>query len=173
VVIDTMSRAVEGAENESDTVRAFYAHTGRALKAAGVAVVRLDHSGKDMSKGQRGSSAKTDDVDVVYRLTARENGVRIDTTHKRSRWVRDRIDLTITSDPLAYTTGPAAWPAGTKEVADLLDGLGVPMEAKSSAARLALKGAGQGRRADVVNAALRWRRTVADGEMFEAQSAAA
>lgn len=69
VVIDTVSRAVQGEENENDTWLAFYRHTGKALKAAGIALVRLDHTGKDESKGQRGGSAKSGDVDAVWRMS--------------------------------------------------------------------------------------------------------
>lgn len=68
VVIDTVSRAVEGEENENDTWLKFYRSTGLRLKQAGVACVRLDHAGKDAAKGQRGGSAKSGDVDLVWRL---------------------------------------------------------------------------------------------------------
>ena len=69
VVIDTVSRSVEGDENENDTWLSFYRHTGLALKRAEVALIRLDHSGKDEKKGQRGGSAKSGDVDAVWRLS--------------------------------------------------------------------------------------------------------
>jgi len=68
VVIDTVSRAVKGEENENDTWLAFYRHTGLALKQAKVALIRLDHSGKDETKGQRGGSAKSGDVDAIWRM---------------------------------------------------------------------------------------------------------
>lgn len=69
VVIDTVSRSVEGDENENDTWLAFYRHTGLALKRAQVALIRLDHAGKDEKKGQRGGSAKSGDVDAVWRMS--------------------------------------------------------------------------------------------------------
>jgi hypothetical protein len=69
VVIDTVSRAVAGEENENDTWLNFYKHTGMRLKQAGVALIRLDHSGKDETKGQRGGSAKSGDVDAVWRMS--------------------------------------------------------------------------------------------------------
>ncbi|HVE26251.1 MAG TPA: AAA family ATPase, partial [Sporichthya sp.] len=69
VVIDTVSRAIQGEENENDTWLNFYRHTGKALKAAGVALVRLDHTGKDETRGQRGGSAKSGDVDAVWRMS--------------------------------------------------------------------------------------------------------
>ena len=69
VVIDTVSRSVGGEENENDTWLGFYRHTGLRLKQAGVALVRLDHSGKDETKGQRGGSAKVGDVDAIWRMS--------------------------------------------------------------------------------------------------------
>ena len=70
VVIDTVSRAVGGEENENDTWLNFYRHTGRWLKAEGVACMRLDHTGKDPTKGMRGGSAKYGDVDAVWSMTS-------------------------------------------------------------------------------------------------------
>ena len=69
VIIDTVSRSVDGEENVNDTWLKFYRQTGLRLKQAGVAMVRLDHSGKDETKGQRGGSAKGGDIDAVWRLT--------------------------------------------------------------------------------------------------------
>ena len=50
VVIDTVSRAIDGEENSNDTWLEFYLHTGLQLKQLGVAMIRLDHSGKDESQ---------------------------------------------------------------------------------------------------------------------------
>ena len=98
VVIDTFGRAVQGEEDHADTVRAFYRHTGLALKAKGITYLRTDHSGKDVSKGMRGSSAKNDDVDLVWKLTradisAEVHGVKIDRTHSRISWVPESLTI--------------------------------------------------------------------------------
>ena len=69
VVIDTTSRIISGEENTADTFINLFRHTMRPLKALGIAALRLDHAGKDPAKGERGSSAKRADVDLVYRLT--------------------------------------------------------------------------------------------------------
>lgn len=90
LVIDTLSRVVEGDENDNDTYIRFYKHTGVALKARGIGLVRLDHSGKDQGKGMRGASSKTNDVDEVWQLTVGQpdhNGeqwVKLHRTHSRS-----------------------------------------------------------------------------------------
>jgi hypothetical protein len=68
VIIDTVSRTIEGEENSNDTWLAFYRNTGKWLKAAGIPYIRLDHSGKDETKGQRGGSAKSGDVDAIWQL---------------------------------------------------------------------------------------------------------
>lgn len=74
VVIDTISRAVGGEENENDTWLAFYRNTGLTLKQAKVACIRLDHTGKDHDKGMRGGSAKYGDVDAVWKLSRVDDG---------------------------------------------------------------------------------------------------
>jgi hypothetical protein len=61
---------IDGIENDADTWLALYRHLIVPLKAAGRATVRLDHFGKDTTRGSRGSSAKTQDVDHVWELTA-------------------------------------------------------------------------------------------------------
>ena len=68
VVMDTASRTVQGKENDNDTWLAFYNHTGKLLKAAGIAYIRIDHTGKNADAGQRGGSAKKGDVDLVWYL---------------------------------------------------------------------------------------------------------
>lgn len=94
VIIDTTARAVEGAENDADTLRAFYRWTGLALKSKGCTYIRADHAGKDTAKGQRGTSAKNDDVDLVWRFTKRaENNILLEATHRRMSWVPERVEI--------------------------------------------------------------------------------
>lgn len=69
VIVDTISRAITGEENDNNTWLDLYRYTGLALKREGVAMLRLDHSGKDVARGQRGGSAKSGDVDLVWRMT--------------------------------------------------------------------------------------------------------
>ena len=87
VIIDTMARVVEGDENSADTYRDFYRYSGCRLKAAGVALLRLDHAGKDISRGQRGSSSKADDLDLVWRLSLVEERVVL-TRHEEPSLLR-------------------------------------------------------------------------------------
>lgn len=159
VVLDTVAAVVSGDENSADTYRAYWSCTGRRLKADGRTVWRLDHAGKDPTKGQRGSSAKAGDVDVVWSLDARDGGaVQLRATHRRIGWVPERVDLERLEEPLRHERARSSWPAGTSEVAEVLDRLTVPLDATRREATAALREAGEGRRVEVVNAALRWRR---------------
>jgi hypothetical protein len=162
VIVDTMARAVKGEENLSDTYRDFYRYTGARLKAAGIALWRLDHVGKDPSAGQRGSSGKTDDVDVVYKLEARDaHSIVLKRTHSRVPWVPAEVVLVREDEPcLRFTVAESdSWPAGTLETAALLEELEVPLDASSQTAMLTLQKAGQGHRRAIVQAALRFRRS--------------
>jgi hypothetical protein len=160
VIIDTFGRAVHGDENEADTVRAWYRWTGLHLKAEGRAFLRVDHAGKDIEKGQRGTSAKNDDVDVVWRL-ARQDGETFKLVAKKRRmsWVPETVDLVLKEDDhLEYALlAGTSYPTGTKDVVDLLVELDVPIDASQRQAAKTLKEAGKGRRAELVRAAQRWR----------------
>jgi hypothetical protein len=133
VVIDTFGRAVIGDENDADTVRAFYRHTGQRLKAMGVAYLRTDHAGKDQARGQRGSSAKRDDVDVVWRLRRTQAGVVLNCEHgSRLSWVGPELvlDRDDSNGVLAYRLpvgiGPSSVPTSVRDKIAELDAIGAP-----------------------------------------------
>ena len=137
IVIDTTARAIEGEENSADTLRALYRHTGARLKAAGITVVRVDHAGKDISKGQRGTSAKNDDVDIVWQLTGAGDRLSLKCTHQRVGYLPPQVELRRSQEPLEHKIIEDRWPAGTAELADRLDKLGQPVDVgrpKASAA---------------------------------------
>jgi len=159
VVIDTFARAIEGDENEADTYRRFYNLTGQELKRREIGYARLDHAGKDVSKGQRGSSAKNDDVDVVWLLKRTEDGYQLIAKKKRMGWVPEIVNLTRGDDPFTLEVkGGPSYPKGTAEVSKLLDELGVDEDATLATAQRALKDAGHGKRRQDVSAALKYRR---------------
>lgn len=160
VIVDTFGRAVHGDENDADTVRAWYRWTGLHLKAAGRAFLRVDHAGKDLGKGQRGSSAKNDDVDIVWQMTVKDAGVFVlEAKKRRMGWVPLRVEIVKSDDPVAYAlTQAATWPVGTREAAAVLDELDVPEDASNRAAAKIMSEAGRGVRAVVVRAAQKYRR---------------
>jgi len=159
VVVDTIGRAVTGAENDSDTIMAFYAHTGMPLKARSVAWLRLDHEGKEADRGPRGNSAKGDDVDVAWRLAATDSGLELRRYAARMSWIPEKVTLRKVERPyLRFERVAAAWPLGTVETAAHLERLGVDPGASTRVAADVLRGAGEGRRRAVVVAAQKYRR---------------
>jgi AAA domain len=162
VVIDTTARVIEGEENSADTFRAFYRHTGSRLKRLGITYARLDHSGKDPTKGQRGSSAKADDVDVVWQLSPTGDGVQLRATHRRVNWVPEHLTLRRDLEPLRHIPVDTAYPTGTRELAARLDELEVPLYASRREAERMVREAGDKVRSTRINGALKWRRQNAE-----------
>lgn len=151
VFIDTVSRAVKGEENENDTWLNFYRHTGLRLKQAQVALMRLDHSGKDESKGQRGGSAKVGDVDAVWKLRRirSDNGENYLLECEAHRFQlpekSDRIMLERSINPLRHIIKGDAADAHRDRVtwyAGLLDKMEAPTDISRTDALAELKAAG-------------------------------
>lgn len=100
VFLDTISRFIQGKENDSDTWLDLYRHTHRGLKAREIGCVRLDHFGKDTDRGSRGSSAKTQDIDHVWELTAAgDDRFRLTRTHTRTGMGEGELNLLRTGRP--------------------------------------------------------------------------
>jgi hypothetical protein len=170
--LDTVSRMIEGPENESDTWLNLYRYSLMPLKALGIATVRLDHFGKDHDRGARGSSAKTQDVDHVWTLTKNEGGsLVLNRTHSRTGLGREELQLIRHGEQTedGWTPGatrhvvsdiafkPAEW-LWRIEAGKRLDEAGVPAGAgvptvRASLARIGIK-AGTTRLEDLV----RWRK---------------
>ena len=131
IVLDTLSRFIEGDENESKTWQALYQHSLMPLKGQNIAVLRLDHTGKDVTRGERGSSAKTSDVDASYLLTY-EPGRGTRTLKReltRNGHSPERITLAIREEPLRHTVpsiNEAAAFNPVHRILNELDAAGVP-----------------------------------------------
>jgi hypothetical protein len=67
-----VSRTISQDENLNKTWLDFYRFAGSKLKAREIGYIRLDHSGKVESRGQRGGSAKKGDLDLVWHLSYSE-----------------------------------------------------------------------------------------------------
>ena len=68
IVIDSAGAAVEGDENSSEAYRGLARNLGRALRSANVTLLLIDNTGKDLSRGARGSSRKKDEADLQWLL---------------------------------------------------------------------------------------------------------
>jgi hypothetical protein len=161
VVLDTLSRVIAGDENSADTFRAFYRCTGLALKQAGIATLRLDHAGKEKDRGERGSSAKGDDVDLAWELRDAGGGeYLLKRSYTRLSWVPEAIKLRREAEPLRHVIAQDTWPAGTAACAKHLEDLALPVDTTVDSAVKALREAELTPRAKaVVTAAVRWRRS--------------
>jgi hypothetical protein len=176
VVIDTFGRAVHGEENNSDTVRDWYRWTGQPLKSAGIGFVRIDHAGKDATRGQRGTSAKNDDVDIVWEMTDRGHGeFLMQTTKRRVPWVPERVVLqrTDVNGILGYRLrdGEQGLTEQGESVARLLDELGAPVDISRPKALALLRDNGAGRANNVVAEAVRHRKQAGTGPGYRANTA--
>jgi hypothetical protein len=164
LVIDTFMKALEGGENDSDTFHAYVRLTANRLKAAGIAVLRLDHSGHDGTH-QRGSSAKGGDPDVTWKVTRYHQGTRLEREKERVSWPPKVVQMVRTGEKadgtICYTfdrSTERAFGEFAQGDAAVLDALGVDPTAGRPRARKALDDAGvemsNGRLAEAV----RWRK---------------
>lgn len=171
VVLDTVARVVAGEENSADTYRNLYRHTLAPLKAARRAVVRLDHRGKGVNTGARGSSAKNDDVDVVWQLTQSlgpdgEAYVSLKCERQRGSAHPDRIDLVREPNPhLHHIARPPELSLTERErigqCIEAMKHLHLPAEAGARKARVALREGGHKFRNDIIAAAVKARKVAA------------
>ncbi len=147
VVVDTVSRSIAGEENENDTWLSFYRHTGLRMKQAGISLIRLDHSGKDESKGQRGGSAKSGDVDAVWRLSRiTDDSYRLDCEAARMPITEKTLVLHREVAPLRHRVDAegrsAAFRIKVDAVIRVADELRLPRDAGRPTVGPAVRGAG-------------------------------
>ena len=94
-IIDTFMKTLAGDENDAATVQEFTRLTGMLLKSRQIASGRADHYGKDPDKGNRGTSAKDDDVDVAWRLVRPQGSYtsKLTATKRRQGFVPERLSI--------------------------------------------------------------------------------
>lgn len=159
VVIDTISRFIEGGENDSDTWLALYRNTMVHLKRRRVASLRLDHEGKDSDRGARGSSAKDGDVDTSWRLTFddRKHIRTLDRKLTRTGHGPERVVLDVLTGPFRHElSDPGKDPVAV--AIEALDDLDVPVEWGRDRAQEELRVADYKIRAEIISKAIKARR---------------
>jgi AAA domain len=178
VIIDTVSRAVDGEENSNDTWLGLYRHTGLKLKQAGVALVRLDHTGKDETRGTRGGSAKSGDVDAIWRLSKiTDERFRLECTDSRMLIETKSLHLTRHRLPRLHHTADVLGAMTDREarianLVQLLDANGIPADATREAVRAFAAGRGIKARTDVFADVVKRRKIVPElGDSASAGSA--
>lgn len=161
VVIDTVSRVIEGSENDADTFASLYRHALAPLKGMGIAVIRLDHSGKDLERGQRGSSAKNADVDAVWLLVKQsETAFYLRREMSRSNHGVPLLEMRRRADPLRHelVASGAGLPPRVAQLVEFLEEMGVPLEAGRDAVRDELGKNGIKSRNEDISAAIKVRK---------------
>ena len=162
VVIDTLARVIKGEENNADTFHAFAAHTGKPLKAADITVVRLDHEGKTPKRGARGSSAKRDDVDLAWTMSAatrKPGDFRFDREKSRIGWVPQHVKLVrLSKEPLRHGIDEGSLSTKAKALVAHLDKLNLPNDAGRPKAKKALRKSGIPAATDDLQAAVNFRK---------------
>lgn len=177
--LDTISRMIAGGENDADTWLQLYRLTLLPLRSLGVAVVRLDHHGKDATRGSRGSSAKSQDVDQEWSMTQAPGHDRTLFTLRRTK-TRTGLGqglLTIRRhgrpDEWGTTAHVIADPPSQAEtqqwlqqveLARLLDLGGLPPDAGRNRAQQYLQSIGRSVRAETLSEVVRMRKA---GEHLE------
>ncbi|NMM88951.1 hypothetical protein B2J88_32165 [Rhodococcus sp. SRB_17] len=180
IIIDTVSRTVEGDENSAQVWSDFFRIAIKPLRAdyPDMTIIRLDHTGKDQTQGARGSSQKMSDIDTHWMLMAETND-RNNLTLKLERCRGDEYAETVrfrrVDSPLGHVlnagksgTGAIDWGgihAVSNEVADVntaLDEYGAPDGIPNSKAKALLKAHGQNANSEIVAQALRQRKERAE-----------
>jgi hypothetical protein len=142
VIFDTWRHTSDGDENDVATLNAFVRHTTNALGSLGVGYMIVDHSGKDTSRGARGSSAKGAEVDEIWSFT-RPLDSNVATMYHigRRNWVPSELQVTLIDDgERRYYERPAMIealipdPSMTAKVTEM-DAAGLPDDLSVAAAR--------------------------------------
>lgn len=85
VAVDTLSQSMgQGEENSASDMAKFIAGAAKVYQETGAAVVLVHHSGKDRSKGMRGSSAAFANADAVIRVERIDDAVNLVNEKQRS-----------------------------------------------------------------------------------------
>lgn len=145
VILDSLQRVIQGEENSSDTMRAYYLHTGIRLKRAGVTSIRLDNTGKDTDRGSRGTSGKRDDVDLeLVMLPDADDDEKFHVRVNKTR-LPDQPPLTLTrfinrEGRTKFSTKDDSLRNAIRSARDLLDQAGVDPTASIATIRDVLAG---------------------------------
>jgi len=95
VIVDTITRALSGDENDAGPVKELGHRVTKQLKRKGINVVYSGHSGKDLDRGQRGTSeyGGFDELIWQFKRPADSNEVTLTATKKRGTWIPVKVQL--------------------------------------------------------------------------------
>jgi hypothetical protein len=173
VILDGINGFVTGAEKDDTPWRSLYEFAIAPLKAAGIAVMSTDNTGKDEQLGARGSTVKTDKADAIFTMRAgrdehMNHTATITRKHARTTSFTDGLTLRVLgvgNGRIEYVL-PGAAPASplivtrddVLKVCRTLAGFGVPITANVTEATKELRAAGFSTRTSLIQAAVEYRR---------------
>lgn len=158
VIIDTTSRVISGKENDSDTLINLYRNTGLLVKQEGCTLWRLDHAGKKLDAGQRGTSAKNDDVDLVWEFSGSETAFVLRATHRRQSWIPEEVKITRMENPFRHEIVEDIYPTGTMLIVHILEELDIPLDWGRRRVRKEMAERGKSATNELLTAAIRYRK---------------
>lgn len=109
IFIDTVARAILGSdENSSTDIGKFVAGCDAVRNHTGATVIGIHHSGKDDSRGMRGSSALLGAVDTVLKVEQNEDTKNITVTMKKQKDEEQIQPLTFASKIIEFGIGQSS-----------------------------------------------------------------
>lgn len=148
VVADTLSKFIDGNENDPGPYTDFAKHLLNHLRKNGITSVWFDHTGHTGTRA-RGSSAKKDNLDAGWRMELRERNpttgiskIELTPDKNRSGALTSRIWLTRHGAPLPYIRHEFSTRATASDVEvteDMIAGAREPMALKKKRLRALLE----------------------------------
>lgn len=138
VILDTMTRAVVGRENDPEPIKDLGHHVTRRLKLQGIPSVWAGHAGKNVRKGQRGTSEFGGIDDYVLAMSRASGSEVVMTADKvRARWLPARVTLkrVVAGDLIEWTVPNASLTYAESALVTALDDLGAEPGVSVRAAR--------------------------------------
>ncbi len=173
VILDGINGFVTGAEKDDTPWRSLYEFAIAPMKAAGIAIITTDNTGKVEELGARGSTVKNDKADAIFTMRAgRDDHMNHTTTitRKHARTTSFAASLTLQVNGIGNGRVEYVMPGATPaiplivtrddilRVCRTLEGLGVPIAANASEAAKELRAAGYSTRSSLIQAAVEYRR---------------
>lgn len=138
IIMDTLSSFIDGEENSADTWIKFDNNITKTLKDRKISAVVLDHTGKNVELGARGSSAKKSNMDAEWVLSEpKKNSDRLLLTNakKRTGKLPEKVAISRLDTPLRHERTDESLPTTVQptdmellKLISAMDAAGVPTD---------------------------------------------
>lgn len=167
LIVDSITRTIVGSEQDASTFHLLYDSAIGPVKYRGISSIWLGNTGKDKSRGSRGSMAKEDVLDLIWRLERDKDSDKRMTLHltkdRQGMAPASEFDLlrnesddgTISYKPETQSVGLNA---ASRKIVELLDSLGADDLISRRKAKDLLAANGHGARATSLGDAVNYRK---------------